>query len=218
MDRSARRVKAQRDRQRLPYRGTAARWTRRIAGLLGTAAFLGVGVVSAQMIIPDPDQESAVLGAAPAATPAKKKPHKKKEKPKPRKPAGPTKAQKAAREDAVAYVRAQGYTTLRPTDYDPKATLRVLIARPVGDAAGGYRAYFFLEDRFLANDAPTPSTVLKVAKRGKRTVTLSYGVYTIGDTPGAPSDRKRIRFRLEDEALHALDLVPLADARFQRQR
>ena len=178
--------------------------------------FLGIGVVSAQMIIPDPDQESAVLGAAPAATPAKKKA--KKEKPKPRKPKGLTKAQKAAREDAVAYVRAQGYTTLRPKDYDPKATLRVLVARPVGDAAGGYRAYFFYKDRFIGNDAPTPSTVLKVAKHGKRTVTLSYGVYNIGDTPGDPSDRKRIRFGLQGEALHALDLVPLADARFQRQR
>ena len=43
----------------------------------------------------------------------------------------------------MAEVRSQGFTTLKPADYDPKATLRVLVARPVGDAAGGYRAFFF---------------------------------------------------------------------------
>jgi hypothetical protein len=168
------------------------------------------------MIIPEGGHESAVLDAAPAATPAKQKPTQ--AKPKPRKPKGLTKAQKAARTNAVEYVRSLGYTTLRPTDYDPKATLRVLIARPVGDAAGGYRAYFFLRDRFIANDAPMPSTRLRVAKQGRRTVTLSYGVYNIGDTPGDPSDRKRVRFRLEGELIHALDLVPISSARFQRRR
>ena len=49
---------------------------------------------------------------------------------KPKKPKGLTKAQKQAREDAVAEVRDQGFTTLKPTDYDPKATLRVLIGAP----------------------------------------------------------------------------------------
>ena len=47
---------------------------------------------------------------------------------------------------AVAEVRRQGFTTLKPSDYDPKATLRVLIGRPVGDAAGGNRAFFFIKD------------------------------------------------------------------------
>jgi hypothetical protein len=93
----------------------------------------------------------------------------------------------------------------------------VLVGRPVGDAAGGTRAFFFLKDRFLGNDALAPSSKLTVAKQGKRTVTLSYGVYNPGDTAGAPSGRKRVRFKLEGEGIHALDTVPLDSARFQRR-
>ena len=42
-----------------------------------------------------------------------------------------------------------------------------------------------------------------MAKQGKVTVTLSYGVYAPGDAAGEPSGRKRVRFRLEGGALHA---------------
>ena len=115
-------------------------------------------------------------------------------------------------------VRRQGFTTLKQTDYDPKATLRVLVGRPVGDAAGGNRAFFFLKDRFLGNDATGPSAKLTVVKKGKRTVTLSYGVYSPGDTAGAPSGRKRVRFRLEGEQLKPLDTIPLDSVRFQRRK
>src|SRR4051812_31857143 len=177
MERSARRVQAERNRRRLPRRGPVARWTRRILGLLATAVFLGVGAVSAQMIIPDGGDR--VIEAAPAATPAPTRHHAKqavhKHKP------GLTKAERAARADALAEVRAQGYTTLRVADYDPKAALRVLIGRPVGDAAGGYRAFFFGRNGFLGTDALSPSSKLRVAKRGKTTVTLAYGVYRLGD-------------------------------------
>jgi hypothetical protein len=116
----------------------------------------------------------------------------------------------------VAEVRRQGYTTIKLTNYDPKATLRVLVGRPVGDAGAGLRAFFFLKETFLGNDALAPSTKLSVAKQGKVTVTLSYGVYKDGDTPGSPSGRKRVRFRLEGERIHALDTIPLDSARFQR--
>ena len=57
-----------------------------------------------------------------------------------------------------------------------------------------------------------------MAKAGKLTVTLSYGVYEPGDRPGDPSGRKRVRFRLEGTRIHALDTIPLDSARFQRQR
>ena len=86
----------------------------------------------------------------------------------------------------MAVVRANGYTTLKQSDYDPKATLRVLIARPVGDAAGGHRAFFFSKDTFLGNDATNPSTKLTVARAGKLTVMLSYGVYAAGRPAGRP--------------------------------
>ena len=60
------------------------------------------------------------------------------------------------RKDAVAIVRAEGFTTLKQSDYDFKATLRVLIGRPVGDSAGGHRAFFFNKETFLGNDSHEP--------------------------------------------------------------
>jgi len=217
MDPEARRVKAERDRRRLPHRNGPAVWARRIAGLLGTAALLGVGVASAQMILPDSGGEPVIASEpSPTATP-KPKPAKKASKPKRK---GLTKAQKAARAEAIAEVRRQGFTTLKDSDYNPRATLRVLIARPVGDAAGGYRAFFFLRDRFIGNDARANSSILRVSSKGtgKRQVALSYGVYAPGDPPGEPSERKRVRFKLEGELLQPVDTIPLDNLRLQRRR
>jgi hypothetical protein len=217
MEASARRVQAERNRRRLPPKRSEYRWARRIAGLLATVALLGAGVAIALMILPDGGGEESAAAAAPTATPVKEKTKKKTAKKKPSKPKGPTKAQLAARTAAVAEVRRQGFTTLKLRDYDPTATLRVLVGRPVGDAAGGTRAFFFLKDRFLGNDALAPASKLTVAKQGKVTVTLSYGVYNPGDTAGAPSGRKRVRFKLEGERIHVLDTIPLDSARFQRR-
>ena len=209
-------MQAERNRRRLPQQPPAARWARRITGLVATAALLGTGVAVATMVVPDDGQETALTPTeAPAATPVKDKPKKKKAAKK--KPKGPSKAQLAQRKAAVAVVRQQGFTTLKQSDYDFKATLRVLIGRPVGDAAGGHRAFFFNKGTFLGNDATGPSTKLSVYKQGKVTVTLSYGVYGPGDSPGDPSERKRVRFRLQGGALTPLDTVPLDGARFLRR-
>jgi hypothetical protein len=189
-------------------------------GVIATIAFIGVGVAIAQMVLPDKNGTDAAAATS-TATPVKEKATKKKspaKKKKATKPKGPTKAQRAALKAAVAVVREKGYTTLKQSDYDPKATFRVLLGRPVGDSAGGSRAFFFAKDQFLGNDAVNPSTKLTVAKKGKLTVTLSYGVYASGDTAGAPSDRKRVRFRLEAGRIHALDTIPLDSARFQRPK
>ena len=218
MDSNARRVQAERNRNRLPPRRNGYRWARRITGLIATIAFIGVGVAIAQMVLPDRDDTEANAAVAPTATatatPKKHKTAKKKK----AKPKGPTKAQRQALANAVTVLRQKGYTTLKQSDYDPKATFRVLIGRPVGDSAGGYRAFFFSKDAFLGNDAINPSTKLSVAKTGKMTVTLSYGVYGSGDPAGKPSERKKVRFRLEAAGIHALDTIPLDSARFQRQR
>src|SRR4051812_21784564 len=214
MDSSARRVKAERDRHRLPQRGPFSRWARRIAGVLATGALIGVGVVSYDMIAPDGG--GAVVAPTATATPtpkAKKTSHKKK---KASKPKGLTKAQKRARTDAVATVREQGFTTLKESDYDPKATLRVLIGRPVGDAGGGHTAFFFTKDGLVGKDAQSPSTELEVAKRGKVTVTLRYGVYEPGDSAGRPSGTKKVRFKLTDGVLAPQDTVPTQEQRYQR--
>jgi hypothetical protein len=217
MEASAPRIKSERDRRRLPPRPKAYRWARRIAGLVATAALLGTGAAAALMVVPDGGDDS-VLEAAPAATSkAKAKKSETPRKARKARPKGPTKAQLAARRAAVAEVRRQGFTTLAATDYDPKATLRVLVGRPVGDAAGGSHAFFFLRDRFVEKDALAPSSRLRVASAGKVTVTLSYGVYQPGDLAGAPRGRKRVRFRLEGDRIQPLDTMPLDAARFQRR-
>jgi hypothetical protein len=183
----------------MPPRRTLYRWTRRIMGLLATAAFLGVGVAAYEMIAPGGDAGSATLDLAPAATPAK---HKKiAHQPKRAKPKGLTKAQKAARTAAVAELRRQGYTTLKQTDYDPRATFRVLVGRPVGDAGGGQYAFFFNKGVFAGKDALSPSAKLKVVKHAKKTVTLGYGTC-------CPAKTVKVRFRLEPQGIHALDTIP----------
>ena len=206
MESTARRVKAERDRQRLPYRSGAERWTLRVIFVLATAAFLGVGVASALMILPDDKTDDAAAVVTPTATPAHKAT--KVAKAKPKKPKGPTKAQLAQRKAAVAELRRQGFTTLKLTDYDYKATLRVLVGRPVGDAAGGSYAFFFLKDRFLGKDSTTPSNKLSVAKTGKNQVTLSYET---------SAGRTKVRFKLEGETLQPLDEIPPAGERFVRR-
>src|SRR5690349_7009877 len=103
MDSSARRVKAERDRSRLPRRGAAARWTRRIAGIVATGALIGVGYVSYDMIKPDGGAAVSAATPTPTATPKAKKSAKHKKKA--HKPKGLTKAQKQARAAAVASVR-----------------------------------------------------------------------------------------------------------------
>lgn len=219
MDGRARRVQAERNRQRLPPKRGAYRWARRITGLLATAALLGAGVAIAMMILPDNGEEVvAATSTAPTPTATAKPAAKKKAKKKPAKPKGPSKAQLAMRKDAIAIVRSNGYTTLKQSDYDFEATLRVLIARPVGDAAGGSRAFFFNKGTYLGNDASGPSSKLTVVKQGKVTVTLSYGVFAAGDSAAKPSGRKRVRFRLAAGALTPLDTIPLDSARFQRRR
>jgi hypothetical protein len=213
MDSKARR---ERDRRRLPERSPWARWTRRIVGLLATAAFLGVAVAIFQMVRPD---GGAAVVASEDATPASdaeigsqgKAAKQRSSKAKPL-----TASQKRARERAVETVRMQGDTTLDPEDYDPRARLRVLIGRPVGDATGGSRAYFFTKDGFVGKDSDFRSSELEVAKQGKATITLRYSVYEDGDRAGRPSGAKRVRFRLDGTSLTALDTVPSADARFQR--
>ena len=206
MESTARRVKHERDRQRLPYRSGLERWTLRFVFVLATAAFLGVGIASALMILPDSKEKGAAVAITPVPTTAHKTA--KHEKAKSSKPKGPTKAQRAQRTAAVAEVRRQGFTVLKLSDYNYKANLRVLVGRPVGDAAGGSYAFFFLKDRFLGKDSTTPSNKLSVAKTGKSQVTLTYET---------SAGRTKVRFKLEGETLQPLDEIPPAGDRFVKR-
>jgi hypothetical protein len=167
-------------------------------GLFATAAFLGVGVASYKMIAPDhASTESAVL--VPTATPTPAAHHKAKHhspKPKPL-----TKAQKAARTAAVAELRRQGYTTVKVSDYDPRATLRVLVGRPVGDAGAGSYAFFFAGGHYLGRDSLSPTSDLKVLRHGNKSVKLSYGTC-------CPVKHVHVRFKLQDGSIEALETIP----------
>jgi hypothetical protein len=105
-------------------------------------------------------------------------------------------------------MRRQGFTVLKLSDYNYKANLRVLVGRPVGDAAGGSYAFFFLKDRFLGKDSTTPSNKLSVAKTGKSQVTLTYET---------SAGRTKVRFKLEGETLQPLDEIPPAGDRFVKR-
>ena len=182
----------------MPYRGAISRWTRRIAGLLATAAFLGVGVASYKMIAPAHDS-TAGAAVVPTVTAAPAHHHKAKHhshKPKPL-----THKQKAARTAAVAELRSQGYTALKPSDYDPRAAFRVLIGRPVGDAGGGSYAFFFAGGRYLGRDSLSPSASLKVVGQTAHSVVLAYRTC-------CPAKRVPVRFKLEPQGIHALQTIP----------
>jgi hypothetical protein len=208
MEATARRVRAERNRRRLPHRGALARWTRRITGLLATAAFLGVGVASYEMIAPDHStSKSEALVPVPTVAHAARHhaaTHHA------AKPQGLTKAQKAARAAAVAELRHQGYAALKRSDYDPRATLRVLIGRPVGVAGGGSFAFFFDRGRYLGRDSLSPSASVRVVGQTPHAVTLSYRTC-------CPAGHVHVRFKLEGGAFHALQLIPPWYARAVRR-
>jgi hypothetical protein len=188
-------------------------------GLLATAAFVGVAFAIYDMVRPGGGAAvtASESGVTPTATATKSKKSSSKKK-KSTKPKPLTASQKRAREKAVDAVREQGDTTLRAADYDPRARLRVLIGRPVGDSTGGYKAYFFTKDGLAGKDADIRSTKVEVAKQGKATITLRYRIYKDGDKAGQPSGTKRVRFRLDGASFTALDTVPAAEERFQRAR
>jgi hypothetical protein len=180
------------------HRRRTHRWARRIAGVLATGALLAVAVAILEMILPDSGSTPApTAAAAPTATPAPARTHKKA----PRH-TGLTAAQKHARTAAVSALRTQGYLPVRLRDYDPHHTLRVLIGYRAGEAGGPRRAFFFSGGNLLGEDSTAPSSGLKVAGSGKRWVTLSYGLYSPGDSSCCPSNgHTKVRYELSGSSV-----------------
>jgi hypothetical protein len=166
------------------------RWPKRMLGFLATVALLASGAAIAYMVMPERDQGAAATPPAATAKPAVKG------------PPGLTKAQKRARHDAVAVLAAQGYDPARLADWRPKAALKVLVGR---DEQGAMRAFFFAGGRFIGHDDAATSNDIRVVKREKGAVTLSYGVSTGG--------RERVRFDLEKDTLAHTDPVPPSTVR-----
>jgi hypothetical protein len=167
------------------------RWPMRLLGLLATAAFLGTGAAIALMVMPERDEGSAAKAQPRQAVKAEH-----------RTQAPLTKAQRRARREAVAALAADGYEPARLADWRPRAPLQVLIGR---NEQGAMRAYFFSAGDFLGHDDAATSNDVRVAKQGKRTVTLSYGISTGG--------REKVTFALQDDAVEPTGALPPATVR-----
>jgi hypothetical protein len=180
------------------------RWGRRIAGILGTAALLGVAAYMGSMIAP-------ARNATPAFVPKVQEPQAKakaKHKAKP-KHTGPklSAAQLAARTDAISVLRTRGYVAVNPAAYNPRHVLRVLIGYQSGNPLGPRRAFFFVGTRFIGNDAADGSSSLKLKQSGKRWATLAYGVFAPGGK--VPSNTAKVRFAWDGSSLAPQGAIPL---------
>jgi hypothetical protein len=107
-------------------------------------------------------------------------------------------------------VRSLGYTPVDASNYHPSQTLRVLVGRLAGNAEiRPQRAFFFVDGRYIGNDAKEASGMLSVASQGDTEVTLAYSLYRPGDSlccPGA--GQAHVRFQLNNGKLVALDSIP----------
>jgi hypothetical protein len=186
-------------------RSPLARWTRRILGVAGTAVVLAIGVASATMILSGDDEQ--VVPAAPAAIPPKKEKAKKEK-------SGKHEARLTARERnqrrrAADAVRRAGYTPVKLADYFPQHVLRVLIGKPVGSTPPGLRAFFFVRDRYIGQDATTPSMKLLPGRQLDREITLVYTLYEPGDRECCPQGGDtRVHFHWNGDALEPREQIP----------
>jgi LppP/LprE lipoprotein len=167
---------------RYPPAPRRRRWPSRVLGVLATAAFLGTGVAIALMVMPEPEEETAVRSTPPPTTAEQPKAEKR----------GLTKAQRNARKAAVRTLTQQGYEPVRLGDWRPANDLRVLIG---ATDTGAMRAFFFVERDFVGNDDASSSSRLRVSKVGDESVTLAYRLST-GET-------EKVRFEWVDGTLQA---------------
>ena len=185
-------------------RSSLARWARRILGIAGTCVVLAVGIVSATMIMSGDDEQ--VVPAAPAAIPPKKEKAKhKSEKDKSRL----TARERNQRRRAADEVRRAGYAPVKLADYFPQHVLRVLIGKPVGTTPPGLRAFFFVRDRYIGQDATTPTMKLRPGRQLTREITLVYTLYEPGDRECCPQGGDtRVHFHWTGDALEPREQIP----------
>jgi hypothetical protein len=112
---------------------------------------------------------------------------------------------------AVATVESQGYTPIDTSEYQPQHTLRVLTAAKTG-TGGRYqqRAFFFVDGHYIGTDSSQPSGSVKVSAQSETSVTLTYGLYSAGESACCPGSQATVRFELDNGRLQALDPIPPA--------
>jgi len=121
----------------------------------------------------------------------------------------PTSPAEALRTAALDRVAREGYVVRDPRTYDAGASLRVLLGARNG-ADDDYRAFFFLNDRYLGTDTLQPSAApLSVVRQDGSTVALQYSLFRLGDSTCCPSGGTAVvRYRWSGERLEPLDPIP----------
>jgi len=112
-------------------------------------------------------------------------------------------------QQAVARVRAEGYTPRSTRQYKPWAKLRVLVGTATGSATGhNLRAFFFVGRRYIGTDKSSPSGTLGYVGQTSTRVRLRYGVYGPGSADCCPTSHRTVRFQYDGKRLVALDRIP----------
>lgn len=111
---------------------------------------------------------------------------------------------------AVAVLARRGYSAIGERSYVSGDTLRVLIGAKDGATPPAEHAFFFLQGTYLGTDASAPSRSITVLARSDSEITLGYGLFGAGSTPGSVA---RVRFALDMGRLATLDPLPSAAAR-----
>ncbi|HEU0250190.1 MAG TPA: LppP/LprE family lipoprotein [Solirubrobacteraceae bacterium] len=117
-------------------------------------------------------------------------------------------------DQAVAVVKAHGYTPDDTASYHPNQTLQVLVATRTGSADGyAQQAFFFVDGRYLGTDTSTPSAGIKLVSQGDTEATLAYRLYRPGDPLCcARGGEATVRFALNNGRLVPLDPIPPANS------
>jgi hypothetical protein len=115
---------------------------------------------------------------------------------------------------AVAVVKAHGYTPDDTASYHPNQTLQVLVATRTGSADGyAQQAFFFVDGRYIGTDTSTPSAGIKLVSQSDTEATLAYRLYRPGDPLCcAHGGEATVRFALNNGRLAPLDPIPPANS------
>lgn len=179
-----------------------------IAGLAGLAIVLIVIVALIAGAGGDDGDPEVAATPAPATTPEPTATAEPSPTPKPL-----TAEQKLERQDAVDVVRSRDFEVKRLRDYDPEATLRVLIGR---SSTGSEFAFFFVDGQYLGNDSTEPSAKVRVKRSDDLEVTLSYSIFEPGDGDEPTGEPIIVRFRYAGGRVEPVEAIPAATQRAPR--
>ncbi|WP_241842053.1 LppP/LprE family lipoprotein [Pseudofrankia sp. BMG5.36] len=111
---------------------------------------------------------------------------------------------------AIAVVRASGYTPTDTTGYDPDRTLSVILGMLATSVDGHpQRAFLFHDGRYVATDAAVPSATVSWIWSTDDTVALQYQLYRPEDPMCCPTaGAATVRFSWNGAAAAPRDTLP----------